>query len=108
MTPEDIKADCLLILDSFINACEDLKATPTLSLLRKRLPVTMLSYYGYMAGLVVEHYLKIKTYKDFYTIIKDQVQLNEHDKEQDILVEDDLIKDIDSLNYSNLIEQCLT
>lgn len=108
MTPEDIKAECLLILDYFISGCEDLNATPTLSLLRKRLPVTMLAYYGYMAGLVVENYLKIKTYKDFYLIIKDQVTLNELDKEQDILVDDDLIKDINSLKYSDLIQTTLT
>lgn len=108
MTPEDVKEECLCIVDLCIEQCEALNQEPTLFLLKKNLPTTLYSFYGFMAPVVLEYYLNIKTYIDFYNIIEKSIVLKEQDKKEDFFLEESIIEDLKQLDYSSLIQLCLT
>lgn len=106
MTPEDKEIICCELIDEFVSLCEAKDIIPSLKELRETIPTLFLYLYGPMATLLLENYLQIKTYTDYYNIVKKQIKLNpSYDFEKDILSNDSIIEDISKINYAELLKE---
>lgn len=104
MTPKDKEIVCCEIIDEFVSRCEASDLTPSLKELREALPTLFLYLYGPMSTILLEKYLQIRTYTDYYNLVKTHIKLNpSYDVEKDILSEDSIVEDISKINYAEML-----
>lgn len=103
MTPECKLEVCLELLDDFISVCQLKNLKPTLSLFKRRLGLIILHRYAVFSDIILNHYLQIKTYHEFFDIIKNNITLHEGDNPSEFSTNDLIIDNVNKYNYTDLL-----